>query len=224
LYPEQFYWQIAAVILGIVSVLLLFTVKNSLGKLVLFSWLVIGIVLFGFYKKDIYDYYLGFMFPLPFLLTGNVFAYLFTNDYRKKIGIGIAMIVFTGIFLFNLNANPFRHPPNRQKDQVKTIAEFIIEKSEKKPYNFALITGGNSDHGYRYYLDILGHPPIVIKNEALDPGRETVTDHLFVVCEQADCKPLGNGLWEVAGFGRAEIDDTWRVSVVDVYKLRHFRE
>ncbi|HUS52030.1 MAG TPA: glycosyltransferase family 39 protein, partial [Candidatus Bathyarchaeia archaeon] len=33
-------------------------------------WLIFGLGLFGFYQRGIYDYYFGFMFPLPFLLVG----------------------------------------------------------------------------------------------------------------------------------------------------------
>jgi len=37
------------------------------------------------------------------------------------------------------------------------------------------------------------------------------------------CEPLGNSLWEVAGFGRAEIDQKWDVSVVQIYKLVQYK-
>lgn len=33
------------------------------------------------------------------------------------------------------------------------IAEFIMQKTNNKPFNFALITGGNSDHVYRYFFN-----------------------------------------------------------------------
>jgi hypothetical protein len=35
---------------------------------------------------------------------------------------------------------------------------------------------------------------------------------------------LGNSLWEIAGFGRAEIEQKWTVSVVEIYKLVHYKE
>ena len=71
-------------------------------------------------------------------------------------------------------------------------------------------------------MKLEGKDPTVIQNPYLDPKRQTVTDQLFVICEDPSCKPLGNSLWEVAGFGRAEIEQEWNVSVVKVYKLIHY--
>ncbi|OGG29334.1 hypothetical protein A3A63_04380 [Candidatus Gottesmanbacteria bacterium RIFCSPLOWO2_01_FULL_46_9] len=100
----------------------------------------------------------------------------------------------------------------------------MLDKTGGSPFNFALITGGNSDQAYRYFFEIWGRPPVTIENPGVDPSRQTVTDQLLVVCEYPDCEPLGNSLWEVAGFGRAEIAGSWDVSVVKVYKLIHYQE
>jgi len=98
-----------------------------------------------------------------------------------------------------------------------------LEKSEGKPFNFALITNQNSDHAYRYFLEIWGAKPVTIENPQVDPERKTVTDQLLVVCEVADCQPLGHPLWEIAGFGRAEIVDDWLApGGIKVVKLKHY--
>jgi len=183
-------------------------------------WLVLGVGLFGFYKKPIYDYYFGFMFPLPFILVGNTLDFFMRKNNFLKI---LSISALLGIILINLNGVPFRYEPNRQLDQVKKISEFVLKRSDEKPFNFALITGGNSDHAYRYFFTLENHPPITIENTQNDPKRKSVTDQLLVVCEQNPCHPLGNSLWEVAGFGRAEIKGEWSVSVVKVYKLVHYK-
>ena len=66
--------------------------------------------------------------------------------------------------------------------------------------------------------------PVTIQNIAIDPKRTSVTDQLFVVCESLPCHPLGASLWEISGFGRAEIVGEWQVSVVKVYKLIRYQE
>ena len=108
---------------------------------------------------------------------------------------------------------------------MKEIAKFVIDKTDNKPFNFALITGGNSDHAYRYFFTVWHKEPITIENEIKDPKRNTVVDQLLVVCEidPTLCHPLGNPLWEIAGFGRAEIVDEWNVSVLKVFKLKHYK-
>ena len=117
---------------------------------------------------------------------------------------------------------PFRFAPNRQKEQVKAISDFVLSKTVGKPFNFALITGGNSDHAYRYFFELADRKPVTIENPAIDLQRRSVTNQLMVVCEDPYCQPLGNSLWEVAGFGRATISGEWQVSVVKVYRLEHY--
>lgn len=185
----------------------------------LLVWFVIGVCLFGFYKKPIYDYYFQFMYPVPFLFVGAVLSWLLTRTLISKV---IALVIIGALVWINLTGIPFRYQPNRQKDQVKTIAEFVLSKTDNKPFNFALLTLGNSDHGYRYFFKLAEKDPIVIQTPQLDPDRKTVTDQLLIVCEDPNCQPLGASIWEVAGFGRAEIVDKWDVSVVKVYKLVHY--
>lgn len=216
-------WQFFTLMLGIFSILFLFQKKDKLIKLFFGVWLFFGIFLFGFYKKPIYDYYFGFMFPLPFILVGNFLSQVYS--YKNKIHFKlISLIIFLGLFIFNLSYNPFRFEPNRQKDQVKTIAQFVLSKTDNKPFNFALITAGNSDHAYRYYFEVLGKPDVRMENINNDPQRKTVTEQLLIVCEDIACKPLGHPLFEVSNFGRAEIVGEWNVSVVKVFKLVHYSE
>lgn len=249
-------WYYLTLLLGIASVLIclikLFkSFKKRDEKFLQYSslifWLIIGIFLFGFYKKPIYDYYFEFMFPVPFLLVGLFISSLYTNIHEwaryivgnlfklevnrgqhestriKMMGRVLALGIFAAFFYININAMPFKNEGNRQMEQVRQIAEFALSKTDGKPFNFALITGGNSDHGYRYFMKLKDRDPIAIENTDNDPQRKTVTDQLLIVCEDTNCKPLGNSLWEVAGFGRAEIVGEWNVSVVKVYKLIHYK-
>lgn len=187
----------------------------------LFLWLFLGIGLFGFYKKSIYDYYFGFMFPLPFLLVGNALSFLWT---KKGVFGVVSFVAFATLTLLNLTGIPFRFSPNRQLTQVREIAEFVLAKTEGKSFNFALITGGNSDHAYRYFFKLAKRDPVTIQNPTVDPERKTVTEQLLVICETSSCAPLGHPVWEVAGFGRAQVVATFSVSVVKVYKLVPYKQ
>lgn len=217
-------WLGGSIILAIFAVVALFATKDKLKVLLLTLWFFLGVLFFGFYKKPIYDYYLGFMFPLPFLLVGNLFSLPFGFKKYTRILIFLTLILFAGLFVLNLSGAPFRFPPNKQKDQAKTIAEFVLEKTEGKPFNFALLTDGNSDHVYRYFFEVANRAPVTILNTNIDPQRKSVTDQLLIVCEKPECSVLGNSLWEVAGFGRAEIEGVWDVPHVKVYKLKHYIE
>lgn len=221
-------WYYATLALGIVSIgFLLFKCFKeyklrslSFAKLsLILVWFVFGIGLFGLYKKSIYDYYFGFMFPMPFLVVG----FFLSSLWRKKVGKIISILILLIIVWLNSLTLPFKASANRQLAQIEKISRFIIDKTDNKPFNFALITGGNSDHAYRYFFTIWNKEPTTIQNEKLDPKRETVESQLLIVCETAPpCQPLGNSLWEIAGFGRGEIVNEWDVSVVKVFKLSHY--
>lgn len=228
--PALSLWLIFSVIIGISS-LLVFAIQTKkerpdkevlLKKLLIGVWVFVGISLFAFYKKSIYDYYLLFLAPVGFLLVGNLIVFLFSN-FRKAGKILSFVLVMVIIALSHLNS-PLRFFPNRQVEQTKTISNFILEKSSGKPYNFALMSGGNSDHAYKYFFRLAGKDPTVIENPQIDPDRKSVTDQLFVICDKSvPCSPLGYSLWEIAGFGRGEIAGHWNISVVEVFKIVHYQ-
>ncbi len=216
-------WFVGTIILAVVSIFALKYVKEKLKVLLLALWLFFGILLFGFYKKSIYDYYLGFMFPVPFLLVGGLLNHLSELKKFKWMGI-IAGVVFIVLVVINLSGNPFRYQGNKQRDQARRIAEAVLAQTGGKPFNFALLTKGNSDHVYRYFFEIENRAPVTLENIIVDPERKSVTDQLMVVCEDQECHPLGNSLWEVSGFGRAEITGEWSVPFVKIYRLVHYKE
>ncbi len=218
------FFGLIVVLFAIAAIAVLFVNKNKFVVILLSVWLVLGVLLFGLYKKPIYDYYLVFMFPLPFLLIANLISRV-SELQRGKVLYGLVLggLIFIGLFGYNLFYQPFQYEPNRQKNQTEEISKFVIAQSNNKPFNFALLSAGrgNSDYAYVYYLTILGHMPVTIDNSINDPQRKSVMDQLLIVCEDINCKPLGDPLWEVAGFGQAAVWKSWNISVVKVYKLVH---
>jgi 4-amino-4-deoxy-L-arabinose transferase-like glycosyltransferase len=195
------------------------TVKQVALKALLL-WLVIGILSYGIYHGVVYDYYLGSLFTAVFLISGIVIWQLSQKVKFGNIITIIIMLILTG---FNLSKSPILIEPNNLMLNTETIARSVLKESGGKPYNFALIAGQNSDHAYRYFLEIWGHPPVTIENPAADPQRNTVTDQLIVVCEEKVCQPEGHPLWEIAGFGRAQITDEQSVVTAKVFRLVHYK-
>src|SRR3989344_5715997 len=158
---------------------------------------------------------------LPFLIVG-IFL---TSLWKLRIGKVLSVLFFLALVWLNNLTPPHKFSANRQLNQIEEISRFVINKTEGKPFNFALITGGNSDHAYRYFFTVWQKEPVTIENEIKDPKRKTTTDQLLVVCEISPdlCHPLGNSLWEIAGFGRAEIIGEWNASVLKVFKLKHYK-
>ena len=194
--------------------------KTKKAFTVLLIWLVVGILSFGLYRGAIYDYYFSSMFPLPHLFFGIMFYLFFQRGILAKI---IAVVILVFLIIFNIIHSPLFIEPNNMLKNTKTIADFVLDKTNNQPYNFALIATHNSDHAYRYFLELEGMRPVTIENPQVDPDRLTVTRQLLVICEEKICHPLGHPLWEIAGFGQAEIDGEWDVVTVKVFRLKHYQ-
>ena len=211
-------WSLRA--LTITTIVSTISVLLSSSKKLLVLWFAIIVCLFGFYNKSIYDYYFGIFFAFPFLALGYVGSAAFVH---KSVQWAV-VVLWAALLFFNWQGRPFVHPPNKQLAQVRTIAKTAFDQTDGKPFNFALVTSGNSDHAYRYFFEIWGNPPVVIENTQVDPDRSSVAPQLIVICEDAGCQPLGHPLWEIAGFGRAEITGSWDVPFVKIYRLVHYEE
>lgn len=208
--------------LGIIIGVCIYWIKSHRDKPgpqpidLLLIWFITAVSFIGLYQGVVYDYYLGSIFPVPFLFLGiAVFSYWSDkNLYNISLLLTLAII-----FSYNIKHSPLAIEPNNLIRNTQEISRSVFDLAENKPYNFALIAGRNSDHAYRYFLEIWGEPPVEIANPVVDPMRKTVTSQLLVVCEEKICQPLGHPLWQIAGFGRAEIVGEWQVSTAKVFKL-----
>ena len=199
----------------IISILILIPIilafKNGIKKLpwvyfILTVWLFLGFIGLAVYKQDIYDHYLGFLAPVPFLLLG-AFVSLFKNKWQIIV-FGILIFIFG---FLNLYKSPIILPPNQQLQKTQTVSRYIIDQVGGQPFNFALIAQRNYDSAYRFYLGMYGNKPKVLPKE--------VTDQLFVVCEDQICQPTTESKYEISSFGMGKIDWEKDVAGVKVYKL-----
>lgn len=198
---------------------LLFWMRRNVKTAIVLSWLIFGALGIGFYRGQILEHYYGYLYPLPFILLGLGGDFLLA----QKRGVAAFLLGLAVLSFFEVKSLYFWRPPNNLVAQTKAIDQIVLSLASDKPFNFALVAPGNSDHAYRYFLEIWGKTPVTILNPDLDPQRQTVTDQLIVVCEQKDCKPLGHPLWEIAGFGRAEIDkEAFGPTGIKVVRLVHY--
>jgi len=186
--------------------------------LIISFWLVLGTLGTGAYRGQLHDHYFMFLFVLPPILIGLLTDLLWQNRWGKILAAGL----IGSVLYFELSGLYIWHNPNRLIPQTKAVDQIVMDFVGNAPFNFALIAPGNSDHAYRYYLELAGKNPVTIESPQSDPDRKSITKQLIVVCEQK-CSPLGYSLWEVAGFGRAEIvDQKEGPAGIVVYKLIHY--
>lgn len=176
-------------------------------------WGLVGLIGLGLVKQNIYDHYYGFMFAVPFLVLGAVLQVL----WEKKLkGIVLILVVLLG--WLNLQNNPLRSLPQRQMQTTHEVAKKIIEESQMKPFNFGLIAKRNYEEGYLYFLELEKSQIKEIDPQSLD---KTLTEQLYVVCEDETCEPINNPKAEIANFGWAKIENQWEVLGRKLFKLVH---
>jgi len=205
------------------------SIKDTKRKafLLLFTWLGFALVGLGVYKQEIYDHYYGFFFTGPFILFGGVFAELLDVVRKKSIYLRFTIYAFLSLtFLLllylNIRESPISYPPNRQLQRTQEVAKKIIEESEGKEFNLAVIAERNYEGAYQYFLELWQAPLVKIDPQKADA---TITNQLFVVCElpRDKCDPTHNPKAEIANFGWSSIEKEWEVGGVILYKLVHTR-
>lgn len=187
--------------------------------LLITCWVFLGAFGIGNYKGDLHDHYFIYLFPVPFFLLGLAGSFLLKNNWTKPLFL-VGLIILTYVQIINLY---FWLPPNNMLTQIQQIDTKIVELANGKPYNLALLSDYNTDHAYRYFLEIWKRSPTTIENPDNDPQRKTVTDNLIVICERKKCELFGNSLWEIAGFGQVDVTESWQGPAgIKVYKLIHY--
>ncbi len=176
-------------------------------------WLLIGMLGLSFYQQPIYDHYLGFVNPAPFLLLGWTIQ-LLVNFKKPFLGIilKLALVLLLAVLIIvNLEKNPLNSQANNQLKKTQDIATFVIDKSQNKDFNFALIAKSNYDLAYQFYLDMYGYKPKQLPF--------VNTGQLIVVCEDEVCDPTHNAKYEIAAFGWSKVDWIEEFEGVKIYKL-----
>lgn len=191
--------------------------RNS-NYLILLLWFLIGIFGLSRYKGDIFDHYMGFIFPAPFLLLGAFSQEMLKSRYLVlKMLLPIALVILIILNLLNL---PLRYPPNRQLQRAQEIATFIKNKAGSERLNLATLSDLNNRDVYQYFLLVWGAKVVDTDPNAV---AYTVTDQLFVVCERpkALCDPTHDPSAWITNFGWSKITDTWQVAGLNIFRLSH---
>lgn len=185
----------------------------------LICWLWVSILGLSFYSNEIYDHYMGFLFPTPFLIFGGISQLLINKAKIRGSWIVLTVLIF--LVFFSIKNSHLHFQPNGQLQRTEKVAGKIGEESRGNPFNFALIAENNYDDAYLFFFEKEDDNVVLIDSQRWE---ETVTDQLFVVCElenKNECDPTHNAKAQVANFGWSKIDDQWDVEGVRIYKLSH---
>jgi len=196
-----------------------FKTANGPSALFLLSiWFGVSLAGLALYKQEVYDHYYGFFFPVPFLIIGALIGTIIDRYKIRGAWLGGTALVF--LIWASLMASPLRYSPNRQLTRSVSVTDFIREKANGTPFNFAVIAERNYEGAYRYFFDQKNDPVYDINAQ---DTQGSITSQLFVVCEmeRLKCDPTHNAKTEIANFGWTEIEEEWEVFGTTVFKLVH---
>jgi hypothetical protein len=212
-----FFGKILAVLLPVGLILFSRRLWQITYFKLLASWLFFGLIGLALYKGEVYDHYLGFMFPLPFLLLAMLAQDIVQS--AKRIGKVVLAFFFLAFFFLAFKNSPLLKYPNRLLERAIKVSTKIKEEAKGKPFNFALIADNNYEPNYQYFLEEWG-----VQVVEIDPQNyyHTLADQLFVVCElpREECHPTTNAKAGIANFGWSEINEEWEIEGVFLFKLK----
>lgn len=161
-----------------VILILLFELIASLRKhdhsskifRLLFLIFVIPLALTGIYQENIHLHYLGFFFPLIYLLVAGTMAQNSVTRWLSSSIILMLILYSSPQLLSYLSSSG-----TNQVIRAQEVANYIVKESAGEPYNM-VSASGNPTTPYLYFTNISSHPPIT-----------TLAANVFIICQGNEC-------------------------------------
>ena len=144
-----------------------------------------------------------------------VIAYLISFIPQKKYTSALYALLIIGFIALNIPRYYFFYQkPNDQIGYAKKIANSFKPYIKHQPIQVVTIPTTETDGHYRYFLEIDGYD--LLSHDSPEQAQE-----LYVICFTSDCKPLDDPQWQVAAFYDKQLDTSWKVENVTIYKVIH---
>lgn len=211
---------------------------NSLISLLLFILILIFFIKNNFFKKNLllqlnflnfflylvgfsilssfrYYHYYGLIYLSFFLILAVIINCFFQKKYL--LSKFFLLLFFVSWVYLNYSQYPFyQKEGNFQIWRAKMIAQSIVDKNPKIPYQVVPVPFTEMDGHIRYFLEILGKRPL--SEESSDQPVE-----LYILCYEKTCDALNHPQWQIAAFKNKKVEKIWKVDRVKIYKLIHRR-
>jgi 4-amino-4-deoxy-L-arabinose transferase-like glycosyltransferase len=169
-------------------------IKNKKNKSyhIILAYLVSTLLGLALYSGDVYEHYIGFAFPLSFILIGIVLEKIYSLHPAGKIAVSFLVALLISV---NLSYYRFKKPLGWQLKDIKQVSQVISQDVGNTPYNIVLVdsTRDYRAMNYRYFLK---HFNTNVKSIDQYSGIDTM--YLISNDEQIEGKELL--IWEVQSF------------------------
>ncbi len=185
---------------------------RNLFHILLMAFFPVYIMGFAFLGSPRHAHYYG---PLYFGFYAAL-SYIFAVRAEKcRICRLVVVVLMLGYVLANAAEFKFFFGPgNRQVDRARKVAAAVEREVEKMPFQTVALPENETDHAYRYFLEIGGKPPL--PDNSVERAEE-----LFVLCFTKECEVLNHPQWQIAAFENQEVGKIWSTEGIRIYKLVH---
>lgn len=193
------------IVAGVIGKILVASRKTQLyhGKIVIFIWLLIGILGTSVYQSSVFDHYISFLFPVAVLTLGIILDEIL----QWKFGT-IVVVLFLGWGIL-ANVQRYRYQTvGWGIDEIQSLSQKILDTVQPgEKYNVVLL----AEHGdidamnYRYFLTVSNNPPLIKE-------RFGETDTLFIINEDKKLKKVTDSpVYEIVVFPNKTPSEVWEI-------------
>lgn len=164
--PDPFRTNITTIVVAILVLGLLASLKKSdrASQIfrILFLTFLIPLALTGIYQENLHLHYLGFFFPLVYLLVA-----------RSRLSI--PLVVCCLIYVAPQLTGYLKSSGTNQVIRAQEVADYVVNAAGNEPYNL-ISAYGNNTTPYLYFTAISLHPPTT-----------QAVSTVFLVCQGRPC-------------------------------------
>jgi len=157
--PDPYRLPITIAAVALISLGLL---TRSRTYFILFGLTVIPLLLVGIYQENVHLHYLGFLFPLIYLLPAAVPR-------------GRWLLIICLLYAVPQTYRYVSWQGNNQLIRAQEVADYVVQKSAGRPYNLASIKDATISP-YLYYSRLSSNPPTTQSESTL-----------FLICQDQLC-------------------------------------
>jgi len=187
-----------AIFLTITTLIFWRLIKHK-GLTVISLYILFSLIGLSLYRGDVFIHYLGFFFPVPFIILGIMLDYLWS---KGKLFLKAAVIgIITAYLIMQYKPQMLYRPLGWQIDDVKKISGDVAYEANQ-PYNIVLLDDTKDYPGmsYRYFLEMTSHPPA---NELNYNGVKV----LYIISQYEDLSKVNLEVRELETFAGQKINN-----------------
>ncbi|MFH2085952.1 MAG: glycosyltransferase family 39 protein [bacterium] len=131
---------------------------------------ILPLLTLGIYQESIHLHYIGFFFPLTYLLIASLI------DRGKLLSrLAILFVIYTLIYSIPSTLSYISSGPTNQVIRASEVSQYIVKESAGRPYNM-VSSGKTHTTPYLYFSAISPLPPV-----------NTHAPLLFLICQDNPC-------------------------------------